>query len=485
MASATAIAGVVVDQDDSDLARTTVRRVSLRLLPFLFLLFVCNYIDRTNVSIAALQMNRDLRFSASAYGLGTGIFFLGYSLFEVPSNLILARVGARRWIARIVISWGLIASAMMFVRTPAQFYLMRILLGIAEAGFFPGIVYYLSEWFPAVQRGRALARFMIAVPIAGAIGNPISAWLLGLDGWYGLAGWQWVFLLEGIPSVLIGFSVLAILTDRPAHARWLSETQREWLVARLQRDGDASSAPHGVPPLSVLAHPIVLLSSLLYFLAMTSHYGYLFWAPTIVRDELHASSTAVGLITGGIACCAAGVMLVVGSSSDRTGERFFHAAACLALAALGYVGAVLLADPSARVASLAPRACRRLRISRAVLVPALGDPSRSRRGRRHRVRQLVRKFGRVRGPVCVWCAQGRDREHDRCAPRTRYDGPVGGSAMPRTSTTGGLRLPGSRERLSDNSLRVGSTNHTNSNGRRVPTLRFRPRLHRPLVGKGA
>jgi len=295
MASATAVPGVVVDQDDTDLARTTIRRVSLRLLPFLFLLFVCNYIDRTNVSIAALQMNRDLRFSASTYGLGTGIFFVGYLLFEVPSNLILARVGARRWIAR----------------------------------------------------------FMIAVPLAGAIGNPISAWLLGLDGWYGLAGWQWVFLLEGLPSVLIGFTVLAILTDRPSHARWLSETQREWLVARLQRDGDESSAPHGVPPLSALAHPIVLLSSLLYFLAMTSHYGYLFWAPTIVRDELHASSAAVGVITGGIACCAAGVMLVVGSSSDRTGERFFHAAACLALAALGYVGAALLGDPVTRVASLA------------------------------------------------------------------------------------------------------------------------------------
>ena len=171
--------------------------MSLRLLPFLFLLFVCNYTDRTNVAIAALQMNRDLRFSASAYGLGTGVFFIGYALLEVPSNLILARVGARRWI------------------------------GIAEAGFFPGIVYYLSEWFPAVQRGRALARFMIAVPLAGAIGNPISAWLLELDGCYGLAGWQWVFLLEGLPSVLAGFTVLAILTDRPAQARWLSDTQRE------------------------------------------------------------------------------------------------------------------------------------------------------------------------------------------------------------------------------------------------------------------
>ena len=353
MSSATAIPGVVVDQDDTDLAHTTIRRVSLRLLPFLFLLFVCNYLDRTNIAIAALQMNRDLNFSASAYGLGSGIFFIGYALFEVPSNLILARIGARRWIARIMVSWGIIASAMMFVRTPAQFYALRVLLGIAEAGFFPGIVYYLSEWFPAVQRGRALARFMIAVPLAGAIGNPLSAWLLQLDGWYGLAGWQWVFLLEGIPSVIIGFSVLAILTDNPAGASWLSEPQREWLIARLRRDGIESRAPHGVPPLRALVHPTVLLAALLYFLAMTSHYGYLFWAPTIIRDQLHANSTNVGLITGGIACIAASVMLVVGASSDRTGERFVHAAACLALAALGYVGAALLADPTARVASLA------------------------------------------------------------------------------------------------------------------------------------
>ena len=353
MSSATIGAATVIDPDDSDLARTTIRRVSLRLLPFLLLLFACNYLDRTNVSIAALQMNRDLGFSASAYGFGTGIFFLGYALFEVPSNLILARVGARRWIARIMISWGLIASAMMFVRTPAQFYTLRVLLGIAEAGFFPGIVYYLGEWFPTVERGRALARFGIAVPLSGAIGNPLSAWLLGLDGWHGLAGWQWVFLLEGLPSVLIGFTVLAILTDRPAQARWLSETQREWLIARLRRDGDESGAPHGVRPLRALVHPIVLVSSLLYFLAMTSHYGYLFWAPTIVRDELHASSVTVGLVTGGIACFAASVMLVVGASSDRTGERFFHAAACVTLAALGYVGAALLADPLARVVSLA------------------------------------------------------------------------------------------------------------------------------------
>jgi MFS transporter, ACS family, tartrate transporter len=344
--------GVGIDRDDTDLARTTMRRVSLHLLPFLLVLYICNYLDRTNVAIAALQMNRDLSFSASAYGFGAGIFFLGYALFEVPSNLVLARVGARRWIARIMITWGLVATAMMFVRTPIHFYALRFLLGVAEAGFFPGIVYYLSGWFPAVHRARALSRFMTAIPISAAIGNPLGAWLLGLDGLRGLAGWQWLFLLEGIPSVVLGFAVLALLTDRPVAARWLSFEQRDWLTARLRRDDDESPAPEGVPPLRALVQPAVWLASLLYFLVITINYGYVFWAPTVIRDALHASNMTTGLIAGGIACVATGVMLAVGASSDRTGERFFHAGACLALAALGGVSAALLPHPLARVAGL-------------------------------------------------------------------------------------------------------------------------------------
>ena len=200
-----ASAGVGIDRDDTDLARTTMRRVSLRLLPFLFVLYVVNFLDRTNVAIAALQMNRDLHFSATAYGFGAGIFSLGYALFEVPSNLVLARVGARYWIARIMITWGLIAAAMMFVRTPLQFYGLRFLLGVAEAGFVPGIFYYLNGWFPAAQRARALSCFMIAIPISAAIGNPLGARLLELDGLGGLAGWQALFALEGF-RVLLGFA---------------------------------------------------------------------------------------------------------------------------------------------------------------------------------------------------------------------------------------------------------------------------------------
>ncbi len=236
---------VAVAQDDTALARATMRRVSLRLLPFLFVLFIFNYVDRTNVAVAALQMNRDLGLSATAYGFGFGIFFVGYILFEVPSNVILARVGARPWIARIVISWGLVASSMTLVRTPFQFYVLRVLLGVAEAGFFPGIIYYLSQWFPARERASAISRFMIAIPLAAAFGNPLGGWLLGFNGRLGLRGWQWIFLVEGVPSVLLGIAVLKILTDRIEDARWLSREQRDWLTARLERDHDGVAAPHG------------------------------------------------------------------------------------------------------------------------------------------------------------------------------------------------------------------------------------------------
>jgi ACS family tartrate transporter-like MFS transporter len=211
----------------------------------------------------------------------------------------------------------------------------------------------MSGWFPAAQRARALSRFLMAVPISAAIGNPLSAWLLGLDGLRGLAGWQWLFLLEGSPSVLLGFAVLALLSDHPADSRWLSVEQRDWLTARLRRDADISPAPHGVPPLRALILPTIWLASLPYFLVITTQYGYIFWAPTMIRDALQASNTTTGLITGGIACVAAGVMLAVGARSDRTGERFFHAGACAVLAALGCVSAALLPHPLARVAGLA------------------------------------------------------------------------------------------------------------------------------------
>ncbi len=340
------------ERDDSVIERATIRKLSLRLLPFLFSLYVFNFLDRSNVAIAGLQMNRDLRFSASAFGLGAGIFFLGYALFEVPSNLLLVRVGPRRWIARIMISWGLIASAMMFVRTPVHFYVLRFLLGVAEAGFFPGIVYYLSQWFPAAHRARASSRFMIAIPLSGVVGGVFGGWLLGLNGHMGLAGWQWLFLLEGIPSVLLGFAVLAWLTDRPEKAEWLGAEQREWLAAQLRRDHNESRGVHGIPPLRALAQPMVWLLAIPYFLMLTAGYGYTFWSPTVIRDALHTSDSSTALITALIACFSAVAMLIVGASSDKTGERCLHAAGSAALIAIGYLGAALFTSPLARVVAL-------------------------------------------------------------------------------------------------------------------------------------
>src|SRR5262249_35356030 len=205
-----------------------------RLIPFLFLLYIVAYLDRINVGFAALQMNAALGLSASAYGLGAGIFFLGYVLFEIPSNVILARVGARRWIARIMISWGLVSSAMMLAAGARSFFALRFLLGLAEAGFFPGVIYYLTRWFPARERARAVAAFMTATLAAGVIGGPISGALLTLDGNGGLAGWQWVFLIEGLPAVVLGFVVLRFLTESPADAEWLPPAQREALIACLE-----------------------------------------------------------------------------------------------------------------------------------------------------------------------------------------------------------------------------------------------------------
>lgn len=339
------------ERDDREIARATMRRVTLRLIPFLFILFICNYLDRNNIGIAKLQMRRDLSWlSESVYGFGAGVFFIGYSLLEVPSNLILARVGARRWMARIMISWGIVASMMMLVRTPMQFYVLRFLLGVTEAGFFPGIVYYFNDWFPARVRARALAWFMTAIPVSAAIGNPISGLLLGLDGRGGRAGWEWLFLAEGIPSVLLGIAVFSVLTDRPSDAKWLTDEQRGWLAARIERDREAS---HGVPPLRALVHPVILLSSVLYFFAMLSAYSYAFWAPTIVREAIGASNLAIGLITGAMGALATVAMIVVGAHSDRTGERGRHAAACMVVAAVGWLGAGLLPHPYARMLALA------------------------------------------------------------------------------------------------------------------------------------
>src|SRR5436309_11810875 len=228
----------------TDVARATLRKITLRLIPFLFVLYIVAWLDRVNVGFAALQMNSDLGFSSAAFGFGSGVFFLGYCLFEVPSNLVLHHVGARRWISRIMISWGAISVGMMFVRSTPAFYVLRFLLGAAEAGFFPGVVYYLSHWYPEGQRARAIAAFMTAVPVSGVIGGPLSGALLSLNGVLDLAGWQWLFLVEGLPGVLLGVIVLVYLTDRPEAAHWLSPAERHWLAYKVASERDACTAAH-------------------------------------------------------------------------------------------------------------------------------------------------------------------------------------------------------------------------------------------------
>ncbi len=225
--------------------RQAIAKVSRRLLPFMALLYFVNFLDRINLGFAALTMNKDLGLSAYVYGLGAGIFFFGYFIFEVPSNLILERIGARLWIARIMLTWGLISAGMAFVTGETSFIVMRFLLGVAEAGFFPGMILYLTYWYPAPYRARVIAGFMLAIPVSIAIGAPLSTTILGLDGLLGLKGWQWLFIIEGAPAVVLSAAVLCFMTDRPAHAKWLTAAERDWLEGALRDEREAINAAHG------------------------------------------------------------------------------------------------------------------------------------------------------------------------------------------------------------------------------------------------
>jgi len=336
---------------EQDVELVTMRRVSLRLLPFLFLLYIFCWLDRSNISIAALQMNSELKFSPAAYGFGAGIFFLSYSLFEVPSNLILARVGARRWLARIAITWGLLACSMMWVRTPQQFYAVRFLLGMAEAGFFPGVIYYLSLWFPATYRARAISAIIIGIPLSQVLGAPLGGALLGLSGIGHLSGWQWLFLVEGLPPVLLGFAALAYLTDRPEDARWLSEQQRDWVSSRIEQERQQTLAAH-VSPLRALGHPLLWVLIFPYFALCTIGYGATFWAPLLVRDALGTSNSATSLIVGGIYLLGAIVYPLAGMLSDRMNDRCGLAALGLAFYCIGGIGVALLPHSILRVVAL-------------------------------------------------------------------------------------------------------------------------------------
>lgn len=318
----------------SSVEKRTLRKITRRLIPFLVLLYFVAFLDRINVGFAALTMNRELGLSPEMFGIGSGIFFLGYFIFEVPSTVILHKVGARFWIGRVMITWGIVSVAMIFMRGPVSFYVLRFLLGLAEAGFFPGIILYLSYWFPSSHRSAMIAVFMAAAPIAGFIGSPISGALMQLHGFLGLQGWQWLFLVEGAPAVVLGVITFRYLTDRPEDAGWLDPEEREWIANELLREERAYRQTRRTSVWSALADWRVLVLSLAYFGTSAGLYTIGFWAPLLVKG-FGFSSFDVGLlvaIPNGVAVIG---MVLWSRHSDRTRERYWHAAIACLVAALG------------------------------------------------------------------------------------------------------------------------------------------------------
>ncbi len=320
------------DQADQQTGRAALNKASWRILPILFFGYGIAYVDRLNISFAALQMNQDLHFSATVYGLGGGLFFLSYALFEVPSNLLLLRFGARRWIARIMVTWGALAVGMMFVKTPMQFYAMRFLLGMAEAGFFPGVVCFLMQWFPAEYRGRAISRFYIAYPLSVVVMGAIAGPLLGLDGHFELAGWQWLFLVEGLPAVVLGAIILVCLPNTPAQVTWLTEKERDWIQSRLSAER-ALLGPSDHAFVRALLDPKVLRLGICNMFIFGASYALGLSAPAVLRGATHWSVTKVGLFMSATALLGALSMIASGAHSDRHRERYLHTVIPLTLVA--------------------------------------------------------------------------------------------------------------------------------------------------------
>ena len=329
------------------------RKASLRLLPLIGIGYGLSYMDRINISFASLQMNRDLHFSASVYGLGAGLFFIGYALCEVPSNLLLLRFGARRWLARIMFTWGLLAMSMMFVRPPLTFNVLRFLLGMAEAGFFPGVIFYLTLWFPVETRARAVSRFYIALPLGSVVMGSLAGWLLGLGGKLGLAGWQWLFLVEGLPAVLFSVVMLWLLPDGPANAAWLTSEEKDWLQNQLKADSARAHLGHEAGVLQALLSPKVWMIGAFFFCILMTTYAYNFSAPAILQGATGWSVTNVGFLVAGFGLAGTAAMLLNAAHSDRRGERLLHCVVPCIVMAAGYVTASLTHTPWIMVAALA------------------------------------------------------------------------------------------------------------------------------------
>ncbi len=320
--------------DSMDMERAVMRRVTLRIVPFLMVCYFIAFLDRVNVGFAGAEMSKDLHFSSTVFGFGAGVFFLAYFLFEVPSNLLLQRFGARRWIARIMVSWGLVAACMALVTGEWSFYTARFVLGLAEAGFFPGVILYLTYWFPREQRAKVVGYFMVAIPISTFVGSPISGAILDVDGVWGLHGWQWLFILEAIPAVVLGLGVLIWLPDRPADAKWLSQEQCQWLQRRLAEERAVSDRLPRQSLWSILSDKRVLVLALVYAGSTATNYGLSFWQPQMIKafgmSNFHAGLfNAIPFIVGSVA------MILWGRRSDQARERVWHTALALFVSAIG------------------------------------------------------------------------------------------------------------------------------------------------------
>ncbi|CDY75008.1 Nitrate/nitrite transporter [Caballeronia glathei] len=331
---------------ENTLEASTISRIYRRLVPLLFVLLIINYLDRVNIGFAALRMNQDLGFSATVFGLGAGIFFVGYAVFEVPSNIMLHRFGARIWIARIMVTWGLVSAGLAFVHSTTSFYVLRFLLGVAEAGFIPGVVAYLAYWFPVRYRSRANAGVIMATAIASAIGSPVSGILMHvLEGSHGFSGWRWMLLLEAVPAVVLGLFVLVWLTDRPERATWLRADQRNWLVAELASEASKLTKTASLPFIKIAMMGRVWSLSALFVCFLTAFYGVLLWLPQIIKHMGTMSDLQVGFVTALPFCCAAVSMYLVARHSDKVSERRLHIAVCMSVGGLALLACAFVVQP--------------------------------------------------------------------------------------------------------------------------------------------
>ena len=399
----------------SDIETSTIRTISWRLIPFLVLAYFFSYLDRVNLGFAALTMNADLKFTPLVFAWGAGIFFIGYFIFEVPSNLALEKFGASRWIARIMVTWGIISAAMAFVSGELSFYILRFLLGVAEAGFFPGIILYLTYWYPADYRARFLAAFAIAVPVSTVIGAPISGLLLGLDGMMGLKGWQWLFIIEGIPSVLLGIVTWFYLTDRPEKADWLTAEQKAWLAAKLQAEIATKQAAKHLTLGEALSSPKVITLSLIYFGFVGALYGMQFWLPQIVKafgltNAQTGFVTAIPYLFGTIA------MILWARHSDATRERVAHVGGPLLLTAAALAVSSYITDPAITMIVLTVAAIGIFCTFAVFWTLPTAWLSGTAAAGGDRADQFDRQPRRLRRAVSDRLGQGRDRQHlDRIA----------------------------------------------------------------------